>query len=309
MNDSLFFKFIVPILTLLLIGCNSSINKEGETVTVDFSDHAQIVSTRAFSDSAEHLNVAVAAMISPKETFVFYEDLFNYISSKTGDQVVFKQRKTYDEVNKMLENKEVDLAVICSGAYVSGKEKSKMEILVTPVSNGKNNYQAYVVVHVNSPYKQLSDLQNKVFAFSDPISHSGKFYIEKRIKELGYGSNFFSKTIYSNAHDVSMQLVSKQVVDGSSVKGTIYDYLEKFHPERIKNLRIIEKSEWYGMPPIVVPEDLDEQKKEQLRNLFLKIHEDPEGKKILDQILIDKFVIGSDQDYNSIRSILTTSAE
>jgi phosphonate transport system substrate-binding protein len=286
-----------------IAGCISGIGSINDVLTVDFTDSSNTVATRN-SDSSIILNVAVAAMISPKETLVFYEELFDHISEITGFEIVFKQRKTYDEVNEMLFNNEVDLAFICSGAYATGKEKNKMEILVMPESNGKAYYQAYLIAHVNSDIYKFEDLQNKIFAFTDPISHSGKLYVDKRLKEIGKDERFFSKTIFSNAHDVSMQLVSKQIVDGASIKSNVYEYQKKFHPDRVKNIRIIEHSEPYGMPPIVVPENLDEDRKKQIKDMFLTLHENPEGKRILDQLMIDRFVLGHDGDYQSIRDIL-----
>jgi phosphonate transport system substrate-binding protein len=294
-------NLIYFILIVIVSACNSSFHNVGETLTVDLSDR-DYISSKLPSDVPESLKVAVSAMTSPKETFIFYEELFKYISEKTASRITFRQRKTYQEVNNMLENHDVDLAFICSGAYALGNSE-KMEILAIPVSNGKNHYQAYVVVHVNSAIHEFKELQDKKFAYTDPISHSGKLYADKRMREMGYRSGFFSKTFYSHAHDISMQLVSKRIVDGASIKSSVYDYLEKFEPERVRSLRIIEKSENYGMPPIVVPVSLDEDKKKQLREFFLTLHEDPAGKKILDKLLIDKFIIGHDEDYNSIRDI------
>jgi phosphonate transport system substrate-binding protein len=292
------------ILMIAFSGCNSSLNNMSDTLLIDLSEPVD-VSSRISKDVNEPISVAVAAMISPKETFVFYEELFNYIAETTGTKVIQKQRKTYSEVNQMLAKNEVDLAFICSGAYASGNDEHKMEILVIPVSNGKTFYQAYVIAHADSDIDDFSDFLHKKFAFTDPISHSGKFYAEKRMREMGYSSGFFKKTFYSYGHDISIQLVSKQIVDGASVKSSVYDYMEKFQPERLKNIKIIEKSEPFGIPPIVVPMDLDPDKKKMLRKFFLSMHEDPKAKQILDKLLIDKFVLGYDEDYNSIREIVS----
>jgi phosphonate transport system substrate-binding protein len=149
-------------------------------------------------------------------------------------------------------------------------------------------------------------LENKKFVFTDPMSHSGKLYADMRVKELRRTpDNFFSKFTFSHAHDISMQLVSKNVIDGATVNGLIYNYLENTDPERVASLKIIEKSAYYGMPPIVVPTGLPEQKKEKLRTLLLELHQDPAGKKILDKLLIDKFIPGNDADYNTIREMVT----
>jgi len=257
-------------------------------------------------DTTPILSVAVSAIISPRETLNYYENLFNFISEKTGYQIEFKQRRTYQEVNQLIEEEEVDLAFICSGAYTMGKEKSGMEILAIPVINGKSKYQAYVIVHQTSPVKSFEELRDKKFAYTDPMSHTGKFYADKRVIECGCAiDKFFSKTIYSHAHDVSMQLVAKQVVDGASVSGLIYDYIAAKYPDRVKNLKIIEKSEYYGMPPVVIPQALDPAKKDKLKAFLLNAHNDPEGKAILNNLMIDRFISGNDADYDGIREMLS----
>ena len=43
-------------------------------------------------------------MTSPQETFAYYNDLIKYISDKVGYPIFIKQKKTYEEVNEMLDN-------------------------------------------------------------------------------------------------------------------------------------------------------------------------------------------------------------
>lgn len=287
---------------LSMFSCQLKQNNQTNTVQVDFSVYDTLKQSGNINDTMSKLNVAIAAMISPKETFIYYQDLFNFISQKINYHIDIKQRKTYTEINKMLYTREVDIAFICSGAYALAKEKNNIEILAVPVCNGTPFYQAYVITNKNSGIEKFEDFCGKSFAFTDPLSNSGKLYADKRLKDLNTTSeSFFASTMYTYAHDLSIQLVSKMMVDGASVDGLIYDYLATFYPERLKNVRIIEKSEYFGIPPVVVPSGLNQNLKKQLRDMFLTLHEDPEGKKILDKLLIDRFIEGNDTDYNSIR--------
>ena len=300
-------KIKIQIFCLLIIlnlfSCQIRQNDRGDSVLVDFSNYDTSNQTN-LDDTIRKLNVAVAAIISPRETFIYYQELFNYISEKINYHVDVRQRKTYDEINKMLYNHEVDIAFICSGAYTVAKEKSDIEILAVPVCNGKPFYQSYIITNKNSGIEKFEDFIGKTFAFTDPLSNSGKLYADKRLKDLNTPSDsFFVSTMFTHAHDISIQLVSKMVVDGATVDGLIYDYLAAFYPERVKNIKIIEKSEYFGIPPIVVPSNLDKGLKDQLKNIFLSLHNDSTGMKILNTLLIDKFVEGNDADYNSIRQI------
>ncbi len=298
-------NIIKGLLTVLLItGCNY-IEDESEKKVVDFT----LKRTQNAIDSndynpSEKLKVAISAIVSPRETFIYYEELLDYISKKVNSPIEMKQRKTYSEVNQMLLNNEVDMAFICSGAYIKINETNQVELLAIPVCNGKPYYQAYIITNNQSGIEKFDDLEGKSFAFTDPLSNTGKLYAEKRLHELNLSSEtFFSSTMYTHAHDISIQLVSKMVVDAATVDALIYDYLEKFYPERVKNIKIIEKSEYFGIPPVVVPASVPDELKKELKSIFLSLHKDSIGSKILDKLLIDRFIEGNDENYDSIREM------
>jgi len=299
-------KLIVYFASILLFfGCNNSKQNSEEPIIIDFSKQNFGQEQFSKTDSIQKLKVAVSAIITPQETYIYYRDLFDYISKELNYKVEFKQRKTYEEANNLLANNEVDLAFICSLAYVIAKEKNTVELLAMPLFNGKPFYQAYIIVHKSSNIENFQQLKAKSFAYTDPLSNTGKLYALKRIKELGFDlDTYFNKTMYSNAHDASIQLVAKKIVDGATVDGLIFEYLAKHHPEKVKNIKVIEKSEEYGIPPVVVSKSIDAVTKQKLKNIFLNIHNDSTGKQILSKLMIDKFIEGNDANYNSIRKNL-----
>ena len=289
---------------LVSLGCGDKDGFKKDPIEIDFLEKKETELLKNTNNSDDEFNVAISAITSPRISLIYYEDLISLISKKIKRPFKITQRKTYREVNEMLRKHQVDMAFICSGAYVVEKKISDLEILAVPLSNGTPFYQAFIIVNVNSSIEKFEDLKGKSFAFTDPLSNTGRFYAIKRIKEMHLNAdNFFSKIIYSNAHDNSMQLVSKNVIDGATVDGLIYNYIEKFSPEGTAHLKIIEKSEEFGIPPIVVPKNLDTDLKKELKSILLSLHKDPRGKEILDKLLIDKFVEGQDANYNSIRDI------
>ncbi|MEW6703049.1 MAG: PhnD/SsuA/transferrin family substrate-binding protein, partial [Bacteroidota bacterium] len=110
-------------------------------------------------------------------------------------------------------------------------------------------------------------------------------------------ADFFSKTIYTYAHDYSIQAVERKIVDGATVDGLVYEFLKINQPGRVKNVLVIGKSEEYGIPPFVVQPGMNDSLKEKLRNIMLNMHNDPEGRELLNKIMIDKFVLGNDAAY------------
>ena len=120
------------------------------------------------------LRVAVAAMVSPKETFDLYRQLLAYLGHKSGKDLEFVQRKTYGEIDELLRKGEIDLAFICSGPYVAGRGKFGFESLAVPEVHGSHFYRSYLIVNKDSPYRRLEELKGHTFAFTDPDSNTGK---------------------------------------------------------------------------------------------------------------------------------------
>lgn len=302
-TKKLIILFILALLCCVS-GCQQSTKKE-QNIVIDFAPRDSLEKLVSSSDSTNSLRVAVSAIISPRETYLYYEELLKYISQKANYNLKIMQRKTYSEVNKMLVEGEVDLAFICSGAYVRLPENS-VDILAVPVCDSLPFYQAYIIANKQSDIHCFNDFRGKTFAFTDPLSNTGKLYIDHKLNSnKSTEASFFSSTIYTHAHDISIQLVAKNMVDGATIDGLIYEYLAQSYPERVNNIKVIEKSDYFGIPPIVVPSKLPSSLKLQLKNILLTIHKDPEGAIILKKLQIDKFIEGDDKNYDSVRKILS----
>lgn len=294
-------QFIILLASVLISSCNLGKERESKHVWIDFNDSTSKTKNVEL-DTSTSIKVAIASIISPQETFIQYNKILKYIEEKLNRKVVLIQRKTYKEVNTLLKKNEIDLAFICSGAYVHGTDNDALSLLVIPVRNGNRYYQAYLIAHKESGIKGFGDLKDKKFVFSDSLSNTGMLYPLKRLKDLHTTKDlFFSETYFSHAHDYSIELVSRRIVAGASVNSLIYDYIATYNPEKLSNIKIVEKSEWYGMPPVVVSNGIDKELRDSLLSLFTQMHSDENGNEILKHLLIDKYVQESDTLYNGIR--------
>ncbi len=253
----------------------------------------------------EPVKIGVAAMISPKETVKYYKQLIDYVGAKLGRPVEMVQKENYDVMDTMLEKGDVSIAFLCSGPYVKNRAKFGAELLVAPQSYGQPLYYAYIIVHKDSPIKDMAGLRGKKFAFTDPKSNTGKlvptFMVAKDFNQTP--EKFFGEVIYTRSHDRSVEAVAKKLADGASIDSLIYDYAAKKNPVYTSGTKIIRKSPPYGIPPVVVRKDFNPALREQVKSIFLNMHADPAGKAILDGIMVDKFIVPKDADYNSVREM------
>ena len=290
----------ILIMLITVYGCGG----DSDAVVVDFSKTVVVERPASTDPGSPLLRVAVAAIISPKETFVYYRQLLDYIGAKVGRDIEFVQRKTYGEINELLAKGQIEMAFICSGPYALGKEKYGIELLATPQIQNSHYYQSYLIVNRNSEYRSLADLRGSTFAFTDPDSNSGKLVPSVWLAQMGETpETFFRKTIYTYSHDNAIMAVAKELVDGAAVDGLIWEYFHQKNPVFTSKTRVIRKSEPYGIPPIVASKSLTPELKALVRQELFAMHQDPEGQKILNELLIDRFISPRDEWYDSIRKI------
>lgn len=252
----------------------------------------------------EPLKIGVASMITPLDSVRYYQDIVDYISRRMGIPAEMVHRRTYDEMDRMLEKNDVDAAFICSAPYVKDRREFGVELLVAPVINGEPMYYSYIIVHKDSNIRHLSDLKGKVFAYVDPKSNSGKLYPDYYLLKNGIKpEEFFERYIYSYSHNKSIELVAKRVVDAAAVESPVYEYMKKKKSPYVLQTSIIHKSTPFGVPPLVVSKDVPAFVKEKMREILTTMHNDPEGKRILDAMLIDRFEFVPDSNYDSIREM------
>jgi len=89
----------------------------------------------------------------------------------------------------------------------------------------------------------------------------------------------------------------------AAVDSLVYEYMKNTRPDIIAKTRIIEISPPFGIPPVVVPEDIDPFLERRLKDIFLNMEKDEEGRKILSKVLVDRFVSINDSAYDSIREM------
>jgi phosphonate transport system substrate-binding protein len=290
-------RYLLFVLLLVVSACS---DEQGKRV-VDLSDTVPVERPGEQTvNRDDSLRIAVGAMVSPKETLTYYQQLIDLIGAEVGKRVELVQRKTYKEINELLGRGEVDIAFLCSGPYA--KDNSEFELIATPEIDGSHFYQAYLIVNEKSPFNKLEDLQGHIFAFTDPDSNTGRLVPVYWLSKIGERpETFFREAIYTYSHDNSIEAVAKGMVDGASVDSVVWNYFHEHNPALTSLTRIIKKSDYYGTPPLVASKRFPYEIKKTIQRLLFSLHTRGDGKRILDQLMIDRFVEPQDKWYDSIR--------
>jgi len=301
--------FTVLILLCFIVIFASSY-RNNTTPYIDFRQSSESTSLKDKTDSDQRpILIALASVISPHETIGYYRKIADYVSNKTGRQAILIQRKTYAEVNMLLANGDVDIAFLSTGAYSSYRGMNEIELFVMAEHLGNSLYTAEIIVPKDSPIQTMNDLEGKVFAFTDPLSYSGHMVIEEylRLKNT-IPEKFFKRYFYTYSHDKSLWAVANKVADGASFDSQIYEYAKIKTPELTDNVRIIASMGPAPTGPVVISKKLRADQKEQLRHIFLTMHEDPEVSEALQGLVIDKFIVPTPSLYEPLRNLYERSS-
>ncbi|MBI5575224.1 MAG: phosphate/phosphite/phosphonate ABC transporter substrate-binding protein [Deltaproteobacteria bacterium] len=283
-NASAFFETIVFLLFFLAV--------------------SSLVAPSVYAARQAPIRIGVSSMITPVDTVRYYQEIIEYIGNRIGQPVQMVHRRTYDEMDRLLERGEVKIAFICSAPYVKDREKFGVELLVAPRVNGSLRYHSYVIVHIDSQIRAFPELKGKAFAFTDPKSNTGKIYPTYLLKTMGFTpERFFGRIHYSYSHNKSVEMVAKRIAEGAAVDSIVYEHMRRTGSPYVRQTKIIKRSPPFGIPPVVVATDVDPILKKKVRDAFLAMEKDPKGKAILDAMMIDGFAEISDKDYDGIREM------
>ncbi|MEA5019277.1 MAG: PhnD/SsuA/transferrin family substrate-binding protein [Gordonibacter sp.] len=293
---------------MALFGCGVLTSCTGSTAASDSIPLFESESTYTENPSdgkGDSIRVAFAALVSPQESFYKYQNLVNYLEGQIGRKIEVVRRQTYQEVNDMLETGEVDFGFICSLSYVMGLDEGTLTGIAVPIVGGSSFYRSYLICHSDSGLSMLEDLKEKTFAFTDPLSYTGRLSMLKLLHDqVGCNEEYFREVFYTYSHDSSIHAVHLGIVDAASVDGLIYEELVTAQSDLVSNVNVIYKGPAAGMPPVVASTKADEGLQNEFQKALLGMATDEAGKPILKELGYDQFEVPNDDNYEVIRDAL-----
>src|SRR3990172_203255 len=285
-------------LALLAAACGSG------SASIDFSQVEEQAPAQLAVPRAEIIRMAVAPVISPVPSLTLYEQLADYMSEKLGRPVELVLGKTYAEINDLVKSGDVTLALVCTNPFLQGQEEFGMELLAAPEVEGQLYYYSLLVVPTGLEVASLADLRGMTFAFTDPLSNSGRLAPLYQLALLGETpESFFSRAIFTYAHDNSIRAVADGLVDAAAVDSQVYEYLRLTEPDLVSRVKVVERWGPYGISPVAVNPNLDPELKTRLREVFLQMDGDSQGRELLQRLLHERFIVPDDSIYDSVREM------
>lgn len=251
------------------------------------------------ADNIEGYRIGLTPVILTDQTS-FLKKWEEYLTRNLKTPVKFVQRQTYKEVTDLLLDGELDAAWLCGYPYVRNREKLKL--LGVPLFNGEPVYRSYLIVPSSDPdTRDVDDMKNKVFVYSDPDSNSGFLYPQVRLIKKGIEPNhFFAKSFFAWSHRDVVKAVSDGIAQGGAVDGYVWETLFRHDPALTSGTRVVMRSEEFGFPPLVTRRDIAPELFIALQKALLGMSATEAGQALLQQMNLDGFIEGDDSLYSGI---------
>ncbi|MCA9921485.1 MAG: PhnD/SsuA/transferrin family substrate-binding protein, partial [Anaerolineales bacterium] len=232
-----------------------------------------------------------------ENTFEITRLLADYLAERLHTQVTCVENISWERRYLRIDRGMIDIGWICGRPYTKRTDRPnpRIELLAAPVMQserycGQPVYFSDVVVHADSPFQQFADLRGASWAFNDIGSHSGYAVTCFHLAQIGELHPFFGKAVASGGHMNSLQMVLDKKVDASAIDSTVLDWALQKRPFLTPHLRIIDTLGPSPIPPLVIQKDLPSDLKQAIRHLLLHMHEDENGRLILNSGQLARFV-------------------
>lgn len=182
-------------------------------------------------------------------------------------------------------------AVFMCGLPYSLSERDDA-IVVAPVPSpeaygGEPVYWSYLVVPADSNHKSVSDTFGGRLALTTNESQSGYYAALKTLMELEGREPLYSELVGPTITvPENVKAVAEGRADIASVDSYGFDLLARHVPELIERVRVVATTEKTPIPMLACSGEPSAD----LRDAFLDSHNDPANSRLMDELLLSKFV-------------------
>lgn len=238
-------------------------------------------------------------------------DLGTYLERKTRRPVELVPRNSYRQTIDLINQGKLDFAWVSAYPYVYLRHHQQAQLLAVPFIQGRPYQRGYLIVPAGDHHTTgLMALEGRFFAFADPYSHIGCLLPRYELQQSGKDpARFFAKSFYTWGQKKVVRAVASGLADGGYVDGFVWEALTTAEPDLVKQARVVSRSAEYAAPPIVASRRTSPRDAALLRQALLDMDADPEGKALLRQLRVDRFVAGDPAWYAEVARMMRSMGD
>jgi len=244
-----------------------------------------IVALSCTAAHSQEISFGIIATDSASAQREKWEPFFRDMEKKTGLKIQSFYAPDYAGVIEAMRFNKIQVAWYGNKAAMEAVDRANGEIFAQLMyADGSFGYNALLITHKDSPYKNLDDVfanaKNINFGIGDPNSTSGylvpTYYVFAQRKA---DPRSIFKTVRNASHGANIQAALAKQVDVATNNTEDMGKLELARPEQFQQLRVIWKSPLIPSDPFVWRKDLDPAVKTRIKNFVINYAKTDESEK------------------------------
>ncbi|WP_290919727.1 phosphonate ABC transporter substrate-binding protein [Halodesulfovibrio sp.] len=230
-----------------------------------------------------------------------FAPLTEHLHEVLGIEVEAFSASDYAGIITAMTHKHIDFAYFGPKSYTEATEKAGAQALVMELNKqGQPGYTGIIIVRKDSDMKKLSDIQGKVFAFTDPNSTSG--YLVPNVlfaRDLNVKpEDYFKQVKFSGSHGASILAVKNKGVEVAATNNIDLDRMIEKGQVSMNDFRILWRSELIPGAPMAARRDLPESLKAAFAGAMLMFNANKAG---INKLQNGGYQFTTDTTYDIIR--------
>lgn len=239
-------------------------------------------------------------------------EFIRFLEEETGHYYRSGIPTSYIAVVEAFGSGRADIGAMNSFGYLMAHERYGAEAHLKMIRHGVDYYQGQIVVRAGSGIKQISDLEGKRFAFTDPSSTSGYLFPLKMLHDEGVR---LGHETFAMKHDNVITMVYQGQVDAGSAyysapgpDGSIRDARQRVltqFPDVEDRVHILAITDKIPNDPFVFRKDLPADIRDGFIAAIKKFLSTEQGRDIFRNIYsVEGLVDATDKDYQPLRDMI-----
>ena len=243
---------------------------------------------------AKTISLGVVSQVNQKEIEEHFRDFVRYVARKLSPASAIEGKvvvaPALPQLAKLLEQRRVDFYMESPyPTYVINNVHGAAKLLLRRWQRGKAEYRSLIFAKRNSGINRLEDLRGKIMVFEDPESTSGHFLPKFFLLRNGFKLSEQSRAeanvspaeigyIFAHTQEKIVDLVLSKQAAAAAFSDDDYARLDE---KRRSDITVLAQTELLPRHLVSIRKDLASALAGRLEEILLSMHEDDEGRRIL----------------------------
>ena len=240
------------------------------------------------------------------------DDFSRWLARHARYPLESRYAESYQVLSEVLRRQRDALGLTCGAPFVQDHIADGQQLVAVPLFRGKPLYHSLVIARADAgaDKKGLPDFGGGVFAFSDPRSNSGfvvpAYMLARRGVDIHRHFRFLLNT---GLHENTIRAVADGLADVGNVDEYVWVEYRKKHPGIARRVRVVERFGPFPFTPVVAGAGVPPDVVARVRAALVGMSRDEQGRKILDSLGLDGFVVEPVSFYKPIADMLHLSLD